>query len=99
MMLGVSPRLDVFSAHSPDMEYALGDSLHALPEPLGFADLDNSVYCTTILRVRTAHTDNLKFAADDIEGVGEQEGGSSSQTPAGEFAHSEFWSFERIGRW
>lgn len=98
-MLGVSPRLDVFSAHSPIMEYVMGNSLHALPEPLGFADLDNCVYCTTIFRVGAAHTDNLKFAADDIERVGEQEGGSSSQTPAGEFAQSEFWSFERVGRW
>lgn len=87
------------SAQIPLSWYALGDSLHALPEPFGFADLDNSVYCTTILRVGAAHTDNLKFATDDIKRVGEQEGGSSSQTPAGEFAQSEFWSFEGIGRW
>jgi hypothetical protein len=31
--------------------------------------------------------------------VGEQEGGSSSQTPAREFAQSEFWSFECVGWW
>lgn len=77
----------------------LRHSLHAVPEALGFADLDNGVDGTVVLGLPAAHADNLQFPADHVERMRKEQRGTAGESTTAEFAEYQLWTLDRtVGR-